>query len=87
MTRDTYTVQRSETIHADPAMIYAQVVDYHRWPSWSPWEGMDPALERTYSGSASGVGSAYAWSGNRKAGEGTRVTWTLTGPTTVAEAG
>ena len=39
-------------------------------PSWSPWEDLDPALERTYTGPDHGVGARYAWSGNRKAGRG-----------------
>jgi hypothetical protein len=67
---DTYTVERTTTIAADPARVYAQVIDFHRWPAWSPWEGLDPDLNRTYSGPAQGVGSTYAWKGNRKAGEG-----------------
>jgi uncharacterized protein YndB with AHSA1/START domain len=67
---DTYTVERSSTIAAAPAHVYAQVVDLHRWPAWSPWEGLDPDLQRTYAGPEQGVGSAYAWKGNRKAGEG-----------------
>jgi len=67
---DTYTVERSITIAADPAHVYAQVVDFHRWTAWSPWEGLDPAMQRTYSGPEQGVGSAYTWKGNRKAGEG-----------------
>lgn len=32
--------------------------------------GLDPAMQRTYTGPASGVGAAHAWTGNRKAGEG-----------------
>ena len=32
--------------------------------------GPRPDLARTYTGPTSGVGSHYAWKGNRKAGEG-----------------
>jgi hypothetical protein len=46
------------------------VNDFHEWPAWSPWEDVDPALQRTYSGPDSGVGAHYAWSGNRRAGSG-----------------
>jgi hypothetical protein len=67
---DTYTVTRSTTVHAEPARVYEQVEDFHHWPSWSPWEELDPDMERTYSGPERGIGSVYAWSGNRKAGEG-----------------
>ena len=67
---DTYRVERSTTIQAPPDTVYEQVVDFHRWTAWSPWEDLDPAMRRTYSGPDSGVGAAYAWSGNRKAGQG-----------------
>ena len=67
---DTYTVQRSTTVQAPPGRLFEQVEDFHRWPAWSPWEGLDPAMQRTYGGAAKGVGATYAWSGNRKAGQG-----------------
>jgi len=66
-----YRVSRSASIAADPALVHRLVNDLHEWPAWSPWEGADPALERTYSGADSGVGAHYAWSGNRRAGRGT----------------
>ena len=65
-----FEVSRSTTIDADPARVHALVDDFHRWVEWSPWEGLDPAMQRTYTGPTSGVGAAYAWKGNRKAGEG-----------------
>jgi len=70
MTQDTYTVQRSVTIDAAPARIYEQIADFHAWVTWSPWEDLDPDLKRTYSGPPAGPGASYAWSGNRKAGQG-----------------
>jgi uncharacterized protein YndB with AHSA1/START domain len=70
MADHTYTVERSVTIDAPPARIYEQIADFHNWTSWSPWEGVDPDLRRTYSGADSGTGAVYGWSGNRKAGQG-----------------
>ncbi len=70
MADDTYTVTRSTTIDAPPERVYEQIVDFHNWTHWSPWEDLDPDLKRTYSGSESGKGATYAWAGNRKAGEG-----------------
>lgn len=67
---DTYTVQRSATIDAPPELVYAHIVDFRRWAGWSPWEEMDPGMEKKYSGSDAGIGAKYAWSGNRKVGEG-----------------
>ncbi|GCD92305.1 SRPBCC family protein [Nocardioides sp. LS1] len=65
-----FEISRSATIEADPGRVHALVNDFHEWTAWSPWEDVDPALERTYSGPASGTGAHYAWSGNRRAGQG-----------------
>jgi len=67
---DTYTVQRSTTIAASPDEVYSHLVDFRKWANWSPWDEMDPDMSRTYSGADSGVGAHYAWSGNRKEGQG-----------------
>ena len=66
----TFTVQRSTTVHAPAPQVEEEIVDFHRWPAWSPWEGLDPQLARSYTGPAQGPGSVYEWTGNRKAGAG-----------------
>ena len=66
----SFEVHRSATVKADPADIHALINDFHEWTKWSPWEDVDPNLQRTYAGSDAGVGARYAWSGNRKAGQG-----------------
>jgi hypothetical protein len=65
-----YEVTRSKTIAAPPALVHGFVDDFHRWPTWSPWEEIDPNMKRDYSGPEAGVGARYAWQGNRKAGKG-----------------
>lgn len=70
MADDTFTVERSAHIDAPPARVYEQVADFHKWQRWSPWEELDPDLRRSYSGPEAGPGAGYAWSGNRKAGQG-----------------
>jgi len=65
-----YEVTRSETIAAPPALVHGFIDDFHRWPTWSPWEEIDPSMKREYSGPQAGVGARYAWEGNRKAGKG-----------------
>ncbi|WP_041546678.1 MULTISPECIES: SRPBCC family protein [unclassified Nocardioides] len=65
-----YDVVRTTDIAADPARVHALVDDFQEWTTWSPWEDLDPALERTYTGPDAGVGAHYAWRGNRKAGAG-----------------
>jgi uncharacterized protein YndB with AHSA1/START domain len=83
MADNTYTVQRSVTIDAPPERVYQQVADFHAWLNWSPWEGLDPELRRTYSGPDAGTGAVYAWSGNRKAGQGRMQITEATEPSTV----
>lgn len=65
-----FEVVRKTRIVADPARVRDLVDDLRAWQAWSPWEGLDEHLRRTYSGPARGVGSSYAWSGNRRAGQG-----------------
>ncbi len=66
----TFRVERSATLAAPAEAVYAQIVDFHAWQGWSPWEKLDPSMQRTYGGPASGTGASYAWSGNEQAGEG-----------------
>lgn len=66
-----FEMSRSTTVQAPVERVHALLDDFRRWQEWSPWEGLDPALERTFTGPGTGVGSHYAWKGNRKAGQGT----------------
>lgn len=66
----TFRVVRTATIDAPPEKIFPLLNDFRGWASWSPWERMDPAMERNHSGAASGVGAKYHWRGNKKVGEG-----------------
>ncbi|HRC88316.1 MAG TPA: SRPBCC family protein [Thermoanaerobaculia bacterium] len=67
---DTFRVERSTTIPATPERVFGLVSDFHNWPSWSPWEKLDPAMKRSLSGAESGQGAVYAWEGNDKVGQG-----------------
>lgn len=64
-------VERSAVVAAPPEAVFPHLVDFRKWQAWSPWERLDPALERRYEGPESGPGARYSWSGNRKAGAGT----------------
>ncbi len=66
----SYTVVRKANINATPERVHALINDFHEWSAWSPWEDVDPNLQRTITGPASGVGAHYAWVGNKAAGEG-----------------
>lgn len=65
-----YVVTRSATMKAAPQFVYAQIEDMHKFPSWSPWQKLDPAMQTKYSGAESGVGAVYEWEGNKDAGSG-----------------
>ena len=67
---DIFTVKRSASIKAPPEKIFPLLADFHNWPSWSPFEKLDPAMSRTLSGADSGKGAVYEWSGNSQAGAG-----------------
>ncbi len=84
MADDTYTVERSTMVDAPPQRVYELVSDFHAWTAWSPWEDLDPELDRSYSGEPSGTGAVYAWSGNRKAGQGRMEIVEATAPSRVA---
>jgi len=66
----TFHIERSVTVQAPAENAFALVNDFHGWKAWSPWEKLDPNLQRSYSGPASGVGTSYAWQGNKEVGEG-----------------
>jgi polyketide cyclase/dehydrase/lipid transport protein len=67
---DSFRIERSASIKAPPEKIFAQVNELKAWTAWSPWEKIDPALKRTYSGAPSGKGAAYAWEGSKNVGTG-----------------
>ena len=65
-----FRIERSASIKAPPAKIFALLDDFHQWEPWSPWEKIDPAVKRVYIGAASGKGAVYEWSGNNDVGQG-----------------
>ena len=70
MRPNDFAVQRSAAIRAAPEAIYPFLADFRRWPEWSPWEKLDPAMQRTLSGAPIGSGAVYAWEGSSKVGAG-----------------
>ncbi len=70
MRADTFRVQRSIDINAPAEKIFPLINDYKHWGSWSPYEKLDPAMQRAFSGAPSGKGSVYEWNGNKNVGHG-----------------
>jgi carbon monoxide dehydrogenase subunit G len=67
---DDFEVRREAEIGAPPQKVFGFLNDFNQWAKWSPWEKMDLAMQKTFSGSSSGKGSVYQWKGNKKVGEG-----------------
>ena len=61
--------------------MYTVLNDMHRFPEWSPWQELDPAMKITHEGPPTGVGAKYTWVGNKDVGEG-RMTITESTPNT-----
>ena len=67
---DSFRVERSTAMNAPPEKIFPYIDGLKRWTEWSPYEGRDPAMKRTYGGAESGKGAVYAWDGNDNVGKG-----------------
>ena len=63
-------VTREATIAAAPERLFGHIENLAGWQAWSPWEGKDPAMRRTYEGPPNGKGAAYRWDGNKAVGSG-----------------
>ena len=65
-----YSVERSATMAAAPAEVFAQINDLQAWDAWSPWKKLDPQAKATISNPSAGQGATFSWSGNDEVGEG-----------------
>lgn len=63
-------MERSVTINAKPAKVFAILNDLQQFNRWSPWYEKDPNATYTYDGSAFGVGARMGWNGNEDVGVG-----------------
>jgi len=77
----TYLVERSLVINAPPEEVFGRVSNLRKWSEWSPWEELDPNMQKAYTGEDGAVGSTYTWQGNRKAGRGRMMVSGLDEPT------
>jgi uncharacterized protein YndB with AHSA1/START domain len=67
---DEFAVRRTADIRAPADKVFGLINDFRQWPKWSPWEKLDPNLNRTLSGTESGRGSVYEWQGDKRVGAG-----------------
>ena len=65
-----FRIERSIAIADPPERAFVHVNEFRNWVGWSPWEKMDPTMQKTFAGAATGTGAVYSWVGNAKVGEG-----------------
>lgn len=66
----TFRIERATRIEAPVPVVGALIDDFREWKKWSPWEKLDPGLERRFSGNPAGLGAIYEWQGKGQAGQG-----------------
>jgi carbon monoxide dehydrogenase subunit G len=71
----SYHVERKLEVAAPADLVFGVLNDLHQFAGvlvlfGSPWEKIDPNMQKTFEGPAAGVGQSYAWSGNMEAGKG-----------------
>ena len=64
-----YQVQKSITIHAPQSHITPLISDFTKWPSWSPWQKVDPSIVFTLGEPSAGVGAHQFWQSSWGFGE------------------
>ena len=67
---DAFRIERSTVMAAPPEKVFPLINNFRDWAQWSPWDKIDPALKRDFSGADSGRGAVYTWDGNNKVGNG-----------------
>jgi uncharacterized protein YndB with AHSA1/START domain len=80
----TFRIQRTKTIQASPERVFVLIDNFRQWDSWSPWEKLDPAMKRTFSGAERGQGAVYEWCSKGKAGQGRMEIMDTVAPSRVA---
>jgi carbon monoxide dehydrogenase subunit G len=68
----TTKVERDIYIDRAPEKVFATVDSFERFNEWSPWSGLDPDTEYSYSGPTAGEGASMTWAGNATVGTGSQ---------------
>lgn len=67
------SVERRIVIERPAATVFTVLNGFRHFRRWSPWEGLDPAMQQAVEGPISGVGARYSWSSQMESvGEGSR---------------
>ena len=73
--RSAYHVERKLEVAAPAELVFGVLNDLHQFAGvlvlfGSPWETLDPNMQKTFEGPSVGIGQSYAWKGNRQVGKG-----------------
>jgi len=65
----TYHVERKLEVAAPADLVFGVLNDLHQFAGvlvlfGSPWEKLDPNMQKTFEGPAAGIGQSFAWTGN-----------------------
>ena len=59
----SFSIERSATIAAPPAIIIGHIQNLRAMDAWSPWAKMDAQMKIVYEGPEAGVGARSSWEG------------------------
>jgi hypothetical protein len=65
-----YDVKRTIGINKPLPEVFSYLKYLKNQSDWSPWEGKDPNMEKSFSGTDGEVGFVSSWSGNKEVGVG-----------------
>ncbi|MCK0131952.1 SRPBCC family protein [Flavobacteriaceae bacterium F08102] len=60
-----YKVERTKIIAAPIEVVFDQLIDFKKWPAWSPWIEQEPSATLTYGTKSIGEGASYRWDGEK----------------------
>lgn len=66
---NNYSLSNSIEIDRPAPLVYAQVADFSKWGTWSPWKEMEPDAKVTIEGAPGVEGHKMSWEG-KKVGTG-----------------
>jgi uncharacterized protein YndB with AHSA1/START domain len=69
-----FAIERSTTIAAPPARVFALIENLRNWERWNPNGRADPTVQRAYTGPVAGTGAAMTWRGSRSGAGAMEVT-------------
>jgi hypothetical protein len=80
----SFSYSRSIVIEAPAEKIFPFVNTLTEWPKWSPYEKLDPKMNRKLSGPSAGVGAVYEWDGNSNIGAGRMAILDVNAPNSIS---